>query len=90
MSKVILQGHILVPKSDLAIIKKELINHTRLTLNEPGCIVFKVTQCVDNPLRFNVYEEFINKSAFIMHQKRVNSSHWGEVTVNVERFYELI
>jgi len=90
MSKVILTGFILVPAEDLPAIKKELINHKQLTLQEEGCLIFDVVQCQSNPSRFNVYEEFVDKSAFEAHQKRVKSSYWGEVTVNVERHYELI
>lgn len=85
MSKVILTGFILVPAEDLPAIKKELINHKQLTLQEEGCLIFDVVQCQSNPSRFNVYEEFVDKSAFEAHQERVKSSYWGEVTVNVER-----
>lgn len=89
MSKVILKGFIIVPAEDLAAVKEELINHKKLTLNELGCLVFEVTQSERIPNRFDVYEEFINKTAFESHQKRVNNSYWGEVTVNVERHYEI-
>ncbi|MGP8305568.1 putative quinol monooxygenase [Vibrio sp. YIC-376] len=89
MSKVILKGYILVPESDLKPVRKELENHTRLTLQEPGCMVFRVTESAENPLRFDVYEEFSDKVAFEAHQKRVKASYWGKVTVNVERFYEV-
>lgn len=89
MPKVTLTGFILVPESELELIKAELINHTRLTLEESGCLTFRVTHNPGNPLRFDVYEEFIDKAAFESHQSRVNASHWGKVTVNVERHYEL-
>ncbi|WP_440056969.1 putative quinol monooxygenase (plasmid) [Pseudoalteromonas sp. T1lg65] len=90
MSKVTLKGFILVPVSDLEIVKRELLNHTRLTLEEPGCITFSVTESSENPLRFDVYEEFKDKHAFEYHQKRVKASNWGKVTVNVARHYEII
>ncbi|MEN6669901.1 antibiotic biosynthesis monooxygenase [Psychrobacter sp. B38] len=89
MSKVILKGFILVPESALEIVKSELANHKRLTLEEPGCITFSVTEHPENPLRFDVYEEFIDKSAFEYHQNRVKASHWGKVTMDVERHYEV-
>lgn len=89
MSKVRLKGFILVPKSELELVKAELVNHTRLTLEEPGCIHFSVTESLTNPLRFDVYEEFKDKAAFDHHQRRVKASHWGEVTVKVERHYEI-
>ncbi|MBE3654955.1 putative quinol monooxygenase [Vibrio navarrensis] len=89
MSKVTLEGFILVPESDLELVKNELVNHKRLTLDESGCITFSVIENPENPLRFDVYEEFVDKVAFEQHQKRVKASHWGKVTVNVERHYEI-
>ncbi|MGR2956966.1 putative quinol monooxygenase [Vibrio vulnificus] len=89
MSKVTLKGFILVPESDLELVKNELVNHKRLTLEEIGCITFSVTENSENPLRFDVYEEFTDKAAFERHQKRVKASKWGKVTVNVERYYEI-
>ena len=90
MSKVTLKGFIIVPEKDLSLIQEELINHKNLTHSEPGCLVFEVTQSEINPNRFDVYEEFVNKAAFDSHQKRVKNSYWGEVTVNVERHYEIL
>ncbi|MBT2949617.1 antibiotic biosynthesis monooxygenase [Vibrio anguillarum] len=89
MSKVTLKGFILVPESDLELVKNELVNHKRLTLDESGCITFSVIENPENPLRFDIYEEFVDKVAFEQHQKRVKASHWGKVTVNVERHYEI-
>ena len=90
LSKVILKGFIVVPDLELEVIKRELTTHTRLTLEETGCLIFTVTQDEDNIHKFNVYEEFINQSAFDNHQSRVKSSKWGEVTKNVERNYKII
>lgn len=90
MSKVILKGFILVPEPELELVKNELVNHKRLTLDEPGCITFSVIENPENPLRFDVYEEFVDKVAFEQHQKRVKASYWGKVTVNVERHYEIV
>ncbi|SJN55581.1 Antibiotic biosynthesis monooxygenase [Vibrio ruber DSM 16370] len=89
MSKVTLKSFILVPESELKLVKSELVNHKRLTLEETGCITFSVIQNSENPLRFDVYEEFTDKASFEQHQKRVKASHWGKVTVNVERHYEI-
>ncbi|HCG8655604.1 TPA: antibiotic biosynthesis monooxygenase [Vibrio parahaemolyticus] len=89
MTKVTLKGFILVPQSELELVKSELVNHRRLTLEEAGCITFSVIQSSDNPLRFDVCEEFTNKESFEQHQKRVKASYWGKVTVNVERHYEI-
>ncbi|ELX4135403.1 putative quinol monooxygenase [Vibrio sp. PNB22_8_1] len=89
MSKVTLKGFILVPESELELVKSELVNHKTLTLEESGCITFIVTENSENPLRFDVYEEFTDKAAFERHQKRVKASNWGKVTVNVKRHYEI-
>ena len=89
MAKVILQGFILVPAADLENVKAELPIHKRLTLQETGCLTFEVTPDEQNPYRFDVYEEFVNQEAFDYHQARVKASKWGEVTKNVERFYEV-
>ncbi|NVK55304.1 MAG: antibiotic biosynthesis monooxygenase [Alteromonadaceae bacterium] len=90
MSKVTLKGFILVPESDLELVKSELVNHKRLTLEEAGCITFSVVQNSESSLRFDVYEEFADKASFEEHQKRVKASYWGKVTVNVERHYEIV
>jgi len=44
MSKVILEGHIIVPDADLNAVKEELDNHIKLTREEDGCLIFNVTQ----------------------------------------------
>ncbi|GLT19849.1 antibiotic biosynthesis monooxygenase [Vibrio zhanjiangensis] len=90
MSKVVLKGFILVLESELGLVKSELTNHKRLTLEEGGCITFQVTEDPQNPLRFDVYEEFIDRAAFDYHQERVKASRWGNVTTNVQRYYELV
>jgi len=89
MPKVILKGYILVPETDLSMVKKELPNHIELTRNEAGCMVFEVSQDREKLNRFNVYEEFASKEAFTLHQERVRNSRWGEITENVERYYQL-
>ena len=90
MPKVTLKGFILVPESDLDAVKNALVIHKRLTQAEPGCIVFEVIQSKTNPHRFDVYEEFIDKESFELHQARVKSSTWAKVSVNVERHYEIL
>nr|MBF4236999.1 antibiotic biosynthesis monooxygenase [Vibrio anguillarum] len=53
MSRVTLKGFILVPESELELVKSELVNHKRLTLEEAGCITFSVVQNSENSLRFD-------------------------------------
>lgn len=89
MSKVILKGYILVPNVDLDIIKVELVKHKQLSIEELGCLLFKVNQDENNPSRFNVYEEFVDQVSFDHHQARVKDSNWGRVTKNVERHYKI-
>ena len=89
MAKVILEGHIIVPAGELEQVLRELPNHIALTRLEAGCLVFTVEQTQDNALRFNVYEEFIDRAAFELHQQRAASSKWGAVTQKVERHYQV-
>lgn len=89
MAKIILQGFIVVPDSDLELVKRELVTHKELTLNEAGCLTFMVTPEEGNPHKFTVYEEFVSQTAFDNHQARVKTSKWGDVTRNVERHYEI-
>lgn len=90
MTKIILKGFIIVSDIDLEIIKQELPVHIELTRKESGCLVFEVTPNENNPNRFDVYEEFVSKSAFEAHQVRATNSRWGQVASNVERYYEII
>ena len=86
---VTLTGYIIVPENELEAVKSELPVHIALTRDEPGCISFDVVQSDSNPCRFDVAENFESRSAFEAHQTRVKDSHWGKVTVNVERHYEI-
>jgi quinol monooxygenase YgiN len=87
LSKVILKGCIAVPPNDLDAVSFELDKHIELTLGEVGCLVFTVTQDKNNKFHFNVYEEFVDKKAFELHQERVKNSKWASVTKNSQRFY---
>ncbi len=89
MSKVVLKGHIIVPDSDLLAVKNEIVTHKELTIQEDGCLMFEVTQDVENLNKFNVYEEFIDQNSFAVHQNRVRESTWGVITTNVERHYQI-
>lgn len=89
MSRVTLQGYIIITDDDLASVQAVLPEHIKLTQKEQGCLVFRVSQDAENKNRFNVYEEFVNRAAFVTHQERVKHSRWGQVATNVERHYEL-
>ncbi|UTW45602.1 antibiotic biosynthesis monooxygenase [bacterium SCSIO 12696] len=89
MPKIILQGHIVVPETDLPEVEAELPRHIELTKAEKGCLDFQVTQSLENKRIFTVYEEFIDRAAFEYHQQRVKKSYWGTMAVNVERHYRI-
>lgn len=89
MHKIVLEGHIVVPGSDLAAVMAELPTHIRLTRQEEGCLRFDVTQSPDAENVFFVYEEFVHRVAFEAHQQRVKSSDWGRVAANVQRHYQV-
>jgi len=89
MGAVILSGYVLTTKPDLPKILAALPEHIRLTRAEPGCIVFSVTQDDDNPLRFDVYEEFESKEDFAKHQARIVGTNWSEASKSLEKFYEI-
>lgn len=89
MAKVTLKGYILAPAKDLQEVRRELIDHRRLTLSEPGCISFTVTESAENPMRFDVFEELVDRQAFDFHQARVRASRRGQVIVDVTRHYEV-
>jgi len=89
LSKIILQGYIVVPDSDLFEIKKELPKHIDQTLKEEGCLVFNVTQDDSDKNIYNVYEEFVDRASFERHQQRVSNSRWGKLTVDAKRHYQI-
>ncbi|ETT16645.1 hypothetical protein D028_1643 [Vibrio parahaemolyticus 50] len=67
MPKVILKGFILVPEEELETVKSALPINMRLTKSEAGFFVFQMVENADNPLRFDVYEEFTNRDTFEHH-----------------------
>lgn len=89
VTRVVLQGYILVPEEDLEVVKTALPEHIRLTKAEKGCLDFQLTQSITNPRRFDVYEIFSNQAAFAEHQARVKTSAWGEISRHVERHYQV-
>ncbi len=89
MTRVSLKGHILVPAAELSMVENELPNHILLTREEPGCLVFEVTQDQVDPCKFHVDELFEDQMSFARHQQRVKASRWGRATGSVERFYDI-
>jgi quinol monooxygenase YgiN len=89
MAQLVLSGYILVPDCDLSTVQRELEQHIKFTLEEPGCLQFCVSQSSSNPNRFDVYEEFVDRSSFEKHQTRVKSSSWGRAAINARRHYQI-
>ncbi len=89
MSKVILQGYIIVADNDLEAVVAALDEHSRLTKQEPGCLTFQLSQNAKNINRFDVYEEFVDQAAFQHHQNRIKDSKWAQITSRVERYYQI-
>ena len=89
MTKIVLQGYIAVPPSDLEAVLEALPLHIQLTLKEEGCIRFSVEQAREDVHVFHVHEEFVDRNAFEAHQRRTRNSNWGAVSVNVERRYQI-
>lgn len=90
MARLILRGHLFIPTGILAAAKEELPAHIELSQQEEGCLVFEVTQDVNNPNVFHVYEEFVDRAALEAHQERVGNSHWGRLTADAERDFKII
>ena len=87
MSDVRLRGQLVCQNPDEArLVAKHLPKHVALTRDEPGCIMFEVTQTA-NPLFWNVEEHFEDEAVFKAHQDRVTDSEWGRMTAGIERRY---
>tara|TARA_R100001143_G_scaffold2775_1_gene5832 strand:+ start:176 stop:457 length:282 start_codon:yes stop_codon:yes gene_type:complete len=89
MPKVILAGRIIVPDSDLDSVIAALPTHINLSREEKGCLKFEVTQSAEDKNIFDVYEAFVDETAFQRHQERARDSAWGRISANAERHYEV-
>ena len=82
-----MSGYIIVPFADLAAVRECLPEHITRTRAEAGCLTFNVVEHVEKEGRFEVYEAFINQTAFEHHQSRARESKWGVVAKNIKRHY---
>ncbi|AML52481.1 putative quinol monooxygenase [Falsihalocynthiibacter arcticus] len=88
-SIVCLSGELLCScTDDVAVIKDSLPEHIRLTLDEPGCLSFKVWQ-TDDALVWRVEESFISSLAFSHHLQRTRASAWWAATEAIPRNYRI-
>ncbi len=69
-------------------VRAALPDHIRLTRAEAGGISFEVTQ-TDDPLVWQVDEEFTDPAAFKAHQTRAAASDWARETAGIPRDYTL-
>ncbi len=88
--KITLTGHIIVPHHRIALVRAGLSSHVALTRREPGCLLFEVTESLNQPGRFDVHEEFVDRATFDAHQARSAASVWGEIADGIPRTYEII
>lgn len=86
---LILEGYLRCNKTDLPRLLAALAEHIALSRQEPGCVSFDVSQDAQDKLLFHVQEAFHDRKAFDAHQQRVAASHWGNVSKNAERHYQL-
>ncbi|GGI01403.1 putative quinol monooxygenase [Arthrobacter liuii] len=89
MTGIHLNGHLVCrDTNDVSIVFQHLGRHTELTRAEPGCVSFQVTP-TDDPLVWQVQEQFCDAAAFKAHQERVAASDWGHATAGIERRYTI-
>lgn len=88
-TKVRLSGKLLCASmEDAKVVKDHLPEHVRLTMEETGCLSFRVWQ-TDDPLIWGVEETFIDAAAFSHHQLRTRASAWWTATATIPRDYEI-
>lgn len=75
-------------EAEAARVQASLDEHIRLTRSEAGCVSFTVTP-TDDPLVWQVAEEFTDSAAFEAHQERARASDWAVQTKGIAREYEI-
>ncbi|MET4097604.1 antibiotic biosynthesis monooxygenase [Arthrobacter sp. UYCu712] len=89
MSNVFLSGQLVCSNRDEAVVVAEFLPlHIELTRAEQGCLSFEVN-LTENPLVWQVDEQFQDAASFRAHQQRVAESGWGRATANINRQYEI-
>ncbi len=89
MGRVRLTGHIDVTDDRLQAVRRALPEHKRLTLAEPDCLSFEVTESLSTKGRFNVCETFVSHEGFEHHQSRTAASDWANITKELQRHYSI-
>jgi quinol monooxygenase YgiN len=78
-------GHILCPADDLELFRAALVDHVRLSRDEPGCLTFEITQDPADPCRWILDETFRDMAAFEAHRARARDSDWHRLTGHMDR-----
>ncbi|KIN65162.1 Antibiotic biosynthesis monooxygenase [Sulfitobacter noctilucicola] len=73
---------------EAARVRSALDEHIRLTRLEEGCVSFHVTP-TDDPLVWEVAEEFTDPAAFTAHGTRAGASDWAVATKGITRDYKI-
>ncbi|MDF9279431.1 antibiotic biosynthesis monooxygenase [Arthrobacter sp. EH-1B-1] len=90
MSNVFLSGQLVCrDRHEAAIVAQFLPLHIELTRAEQGCLSFEVN-VTENPLVWQVDEQFEDAASFRAHQQRVSGSAWGRATGDIARRYEIV
>lgn len=74
--------------AETSIVAEFLPRHIESTRAEPGCVSFEVHQS-DDPLVWDVAEQFRDAVSFRLHQARVSASEWGQATAAIKRSYSV-
>lgn len=89
MNNVFLSGQLVCRDQNQAtVVAQHLPLHIELTRAEQGCLSFEVI-LTQNPLVWQVEEQFQDAASFRAHQQRVADSDWGRATAGIERRYEI-
>lgn len=87
MSNVFLTGQLVCSDQEqVTAVVQHLPLHIKLTRAEQGCLFFEVKP-TQNPLIWQVDEQFQDAASFRAHQKRVAESEWGRATACIARHY---
>lgn len=58
--------------------KEAVLDNASNTRREPGNLRFDVSQCVDDPNRFLLYEVYLSKEDFVRHQQTEHYIRWRD------------
>jgi quinol monooxygenase YgiN len=87
---IYLSGHFDVAKQHIQETLLLLPEHIKQSREEKGCLDFRVTQSKKTEGRFQVFEKFNSKRAYLYHQKRIKKSKWKNIMTKLKRDYEII